>query len=52
MLKTTTKAEVEEYMMIYGALETWLEKGSTFEKIGPHKVAIDPVSRRLIGVSG
>ena len=48
MLKSAPVAEVEDFMKTYGAPKFWLEKDGKFERIGPDKVRIDPVSKKIV----
>ncbi len=49
MLETSTIAEVEEYMEIYGPPIYWLEVDGEFELLmGPRSVDIDPLSGELV----
>ncbi len=48
MLKDSTVAEVESMMKTYGPPEFWLEEKGKFKRIGPYKVRLDPVSKKVV----
>ena len=48
MHDTSTVAEVEDYMRIYGSPEYWEEEDGSFEKIDSFNIGIDPVTRQLV----
>lgn len=48
LLKESSVAEVESLMKTYGPPKFWVEDQGKFKKIGPTKLRIDPVSKKVV----
>jgi hypothetical protein len=50
LLKEQPLAQVEEQMKSYGPPEFWIEEQGKFKNIGPARLRIDPVTKRIVAL--
>jgi hypothetical protein len=48
LIRESSVAEVDSLMKTYGPPEFWVEDQGKFKKIGPTKLRIDPVSKKVV----